>query len=66
MGGLGDLPDATRRNLADFLSVSARRTRNPETLAKALSDSVALSTLHAAGECRRNAKGAGVAAGPLN
>jgi hypothetical protein len=66
MGGLDDLPDATRRNLADFLGMSARSTRDPETLAQALRDSLALSALHAPGEFGRNAKGAGVAASPLN
>jgi hypothetical protein len=66
MGGLDDLPDVTRRNLADFLGMSARSTRDPETLLQALRDSLALSALHAAGEFSRNAKGAGVAASPLN
>jgi hypothetical protein len=66
MGGLDDLSDATRQNLADFLSLSARSMRDPEMLAKALRDSLTLSAMHAAGEFRSEAKGAGVAASPLN
>jgi hypothetical protein len=66
LNGMDDLPDATRRFLADFLSMSARSARDSETLAQALRDSLALSALHAAGEFHRNAKGAGVAASPLN
>jgi hypothetical protein len=63
---LRDLPDATRRSVADFLSASARSTRDSETLARALRDSLTISTLHAAGERSRHAKGAGLAASPLN
>jgi hypothetical protein len=62
MGGLGDLPDAARRTVADFLSVSARATRDSEALVRALRDSLVLSTLDTVGQ----KEGAGVAASPLN
>jgi hypothetical protein len=61
-----EVPDAARRNLADFLSISARSTRDPETLEKALRDSLSLSALHGAEGRLRDAKGAGATASPLN
>jgi hypothetical protein len=63
---LHDLPDAARRSVADFLSVSARSTCDSASLAKALRDSLALSTLHATRERGRHEKGAGLLASPLN
>jgi hypothetical protein len=61
-----DLPQATRRVVADFLKISARPTCRPDMLARALHDALALSALHAARERERKEKGAGVAASPLN
>jgi hypothetical protein len=61
-----EITDATRRSLADFLSMSARPTRDPRMLEKALRDSLALSALHKAEGRHENAKGAGETASPLN
>jgi hypothetical protein len=42
---LDDLPDHVRRDISDFLSMSARLTGTPEATAAALADSIALTAM---------------------